>query len=72
LDNRLKVGDWLLVDDEGYLCMVDEIVQNNPRIIDLIWYVDHDYDNYSFQSINPEHHKIVKITKEVADIMRGV
>ena len=72
MDNRLKVGDWLLVDDEGYLCVVDEIVQDNPLIIDLRWYVDADNDAYSYQSIRPEHHKIVKITKEVADIMIGV
>ena len=71
MDNSLKVGDWLLVDDEGYLCMVDEIVQDNPLIIDLRLYVDHDYDNFAFQSIRPEQHKIVRITKEVADIMIG-
>lgn len=71
MDNRLKEGDWLLVDEEGYLCQVDS-VEDNSSIIDLRWYVDGDYDNYAFQSIRPEHHKIVRITKEVADIMLGV
>lgn len=52
--------------------MVDEIVQDSPLIIDLRWYIDDDYDAYSFQSIRPEHHHITKITKEVADIMRSV
>ena len=52
--------------------MVDEIVQDNPLVVDLRWYIDNDYDAYSFQSIRPEHHKILKITKEVADIMIGV
>ena len=69
---EFKIGDWLLVDDEGYLCMVDEIIEGSPLVIDLRWYVDADNDAYSYQSIRPDHHKIVKITKEVADIMLGV
>lgn len=66
-----KVGEWLILDKE-YLCEVDDVFSSHPLVIDLRWYIDDDHDAYSYQSIRPEDHHITRITKEVADIMRGV
>jgi hypothetical protein len=64
LDNRLKVGDWVIIDGEQ-MGVVETIIA--PIFVDV--------------RINGEGHlsltdttkrKLIKITKEVADIMRGV
>ena len=71
MDNRLKVGDWLLLDEDNMLCRVDSRLSNKPLVYDLQMFLSEDGE-FTWQSIRPEQHKITKITKEVADIMRGV
>jgi hypothetical protein len=71
LDNRLKAGDWLMLDDWGCLARLDSINYSDPTTAHLQIF-DEEGDTFVFQDIRLKDHKIIKITKEVADIMRGV
>jgi hypothetical protein len=71
LDNSLKLGDWLMLDDWGCLARLDSINYSDPETAYLQIF-DAGCYTYVFQDIRLKDHKIVKITKEVADIMRGV
>ena len=71
MDNRLKAGDWVLLDDWNVLARVDSFNYSDPSIVHLQLFED-DMLTYTFQGLRIKDHKITKITKEVADIMRSV
>jgi len=67
LDNRLKIGDWVIVngEDVGEVWNIYALQQTaDIRITGKysVW----------IDNIRIYHHELTKITKEVADIMRGV
>ena len=66
-----KHGDWFLLDDWDILARVDSFDYSNPSVIYLQMFEQDGY-GYSFQYIRVKDHRITKITKEVADIMREV
>ena len=69
MDNCLEVGDWIVIDEWE----AGEVWRTHPRysIVDVI--VGEDSSGaINVITINTNHHEITKITKEVADIMRGV
>ena len=67
----MKAGDWILLDDWNCLARVDSIDYADPSMAHLQLF-DEDSYTFVFQSLRLKDHKITKITKEVADIMRGV
>jgi hypothetical protein len=69
LDNCLKVGDWIVIDEWN----VGEVCRTHPSnsVIDVITGKDNN-GAINVIVIRAEQHKITKITKEVADIMIGV
>lgn len=67
MDNRLEIGDWVVCDD-GIVGQIWSIYANSG-IVDI--HVKFDDDPH-ITTLRTDHHKITKITKEVADIMRGV
>ena len=71
MDNSLKAGDWIMLDDWGCLARLDSINHSDPSIASLQIF-DEDGDTFVFQDIRVKDHNITKITKEVADIMRVV
>ena len=66
MDNRLNKGDWVVIDE--WKCGVIGYV-HTPTLID-VW-LDGD-ESQDVLRVRTNHHEITKITKEVADIMRGV
>ena len=68
MDNCLKVGDWVVIDE----WKAGEVWRTHPSnsVIDVI--TGQDSFGVQVTTIRTEQHKITKITKEVADIMRGV
>ena len=67
---KVQVGDWVIIDD-GMVGEVWYIHTYQPAIIDVRVEFD-DSPKAGFETIRTATHKITKITKEVADIMRGV
>ena len=70
MDNRLTVGDWVIIDD-GMVGEVWYIHTYQPAIIDVRVEWDRS-PKAGFETIRTATHKITKITKEVADIIGSV
>jgi hypothetical protein len=66
---NVKIDDWVIIDDElvGQVWWVHSV---RSGIIDVA--ISWGGNGAITQSIRTAHHKVKKITKEVADIMRGV
>lgn len=60
-----------MLDDWDCLARLDSIDYSDPTIAHLQIF-DEDRITYVFQDIRLKDHKLTKITKEVADIMRSV
>jgi len=66
---NVKIDDWVIIDNElvGQVWWVHSV---RSGIIDVA-ISRGEYDVLA-QTIRTQHHKVKRITKEVADIMRGV
>ena len=60
-----------MLDDWGCLARLDSIDHSDPTTAYLQIF-DEEGDTFVFQDIRLKDHNIIKITKEVADIMRNV
>jgi len=67
LDNCIEVGDWVIIDD-GIVGEVWSMHTTND-IVD-VW-IERD-KGYIVETLRVQHHRLTKITKEVADIIKGV
>lgn len=66
---NLKIDDWVIIDNDlvGQVWWVHSV---RSGIIDVV--ISRDENDEIAQTIRTKHHLVKKITKEVADIMRGV
>lgn len=63
---QFKQGDWVVIDE--WACGTVGYI-HNPTLID-VWL--HGDESQDVLRVRTDHHKLTKITKEVADIMKGV
>jgi hypothetical protein len=66
-----KQGDWFFLDDWDCLGRVDGFEYSDPSMAYVMLF-EEDCQSYTTQALRLKDHKTTKITKEVADIMRGV
>ena len=69
MGNDLNEGDWVILHDEEYTPdLVGQVIEIDDIIVKAKFY-DPEY-HYAVATVNKYY--LTKITKEVADIMRGV
>ena len=68
---KLKAGDWVFLDDWNCLCEIVGFEFSDPKMAYVKLYEEDCY-SYTTQALRVKDHKLTKITKEVADIMRSV